>query len=76
MNEEDDSVLSSNFEECSPDDPKRTSRNKNEKNRRDQFNSLIQEISSMLNINRKTDKASVLNQAINFFHKNNSKKID
>ncbi len=67
------SVLS--FEESSPGENKRTSRNQNEKNRRDQFNGLIQEIGILVNTSRKTDKASVLNEAINYFHNNNSNKI-
>ena len=46
---------------------KRKSRNENEKNRRDQFNVLIQELGSLLNHPRKIDKATVLHEAIYFF---------
>ena len=52
---------------------KRTSRNQNEKNRRDQFNSLIHELGSLIDSKRKIDKASVLNEAINYFHNCNGK---
>ncbi len=51
---------------------KRTSRNQNEKNRRDLFNSLIQELGSLINSKRKIDKASILNEATMFFKNNNS----
>lgn len=49
---------------------KRTSRNQNEKNRRDLFNSLIQDLGSLINSKRKIDKASVLNEAIIYFQNN------
>lgn len=45
---------------------KRRSRNQNEKKRRDQFNSLIIELSSLLNYARKIDKATVLAETLHF----------
>lgn len=46
---------------------KRRSRNQNEKKRRDQFNSLIIELGSLLNHARKIDKAAVLSETLFFF---------
>ncbi|KAM5316026.1 LOW QUALITY PROTEIN: neuronal PAS domain-containing protein 2 [Glossophaga mutica] len=51
---------------------KRASRNKSEKKRRDQFNVLIKELSSMLPGNtRKMDKTTVLEKVIGFLQKHN-----
>lgn len=52
----------------------RASRNKSEKKRRDQFNVLIKELSSMLPGNtRKMDKTTVLEKVIGFLQKHNGK---
>lgn len=52
----------------------RASRNKSEKKRRDQFNVLIKELSSMLPGNtRKMDKTTVLGKVISFLQKHNGK---
>nr|XP_032801311.1 circadian locomoter output cycles protein kaput-like [Petromyzon marinus] len=60
------------------DRAKRASRNKSEKKRRDQFNQLIKELSSMLpsaggllhaTQQRKMDKSTVLQSTIDFLHK-------
>lgn len=49
------------------DDTKRKSRNLSEKKRRDQFNMLINELSSMVSANsRKMDKSTVLKSTISF----------
>lgn len=48
---------------------KRHSRNQNEKKRRDQFNSLIIELGSLLNHTRKVDKSTILSEAL-FFIRN------
>ncbi|XP_050443431.1 circadian locomoter output cycles protein kaput-like [Adelges cooleyi] len=49
------------------DDSKRKSRNLSEKKRRDQFNSLINELNCMLSTNnRKMDKSTVLRTTINY----------
>lgn len=49
------------------DDSKRKSRNLSEKKRRDQFNSLINELNRMLSTtNRKMDKSTVLRSTINY----------
>ncbi|PNF27334.1 hypothetical protein B7P43_G02767, partial [Cryptotermes secundus] len=49
------------------DDTKRKSRNLSEKKRRDQFNMLINELSSMVSTNsRKMDKSTVLKSTISF----------
>ncbi|KAM8786025.1 neuronal PAS domain-containing protein 2 [Rhynchonycteris naso] len=54
------------------DRAKRASRNKSEKKRRDQFNVLIKELSSMLPGNtRKMDKTTVLGKVISFLQKHN-----
>lgn len=50
---------------------KRKSRNENEKKRRDQFNSLIDELSRLHNHEHKKDKSTILLDTLNFF-KNNS----
>ncbi|KAL8190121.1 UNVERIFIED_CONTAM: Neuronal PAS domain-containing protein 2 [Gekko kuhli] len=50
----------------------RASRNKSEKKRRDQFNVLIKELSSMLpGSTRKMDKTTVLEKVISFLQKHN-----
>lgn len=73
----DDSVKNTSYNGLEDNSPlmqdKRTSRNQNEKNRRDQFNSLIHELGSLIDSKRKIDKASVLNEAINYFHNCNVK---
>ncbi|KFO73982.1 Neuronal PAS domain-containing protein 2, partial [Cuculus canorus] len=54
----------------------RASRNKSEKKRRDQFNVLIKELSSMLPGNtRKMDKTTVLEKVIGFLQKHNGKSL-
>lgn len=54
------------------DDTKRKSRNLSEKKRRDQFNMLINELSSMVSTNnRKMDKSTVLKSAISFLKNHN-----
>lgn len=58
------------------DDTKRKSRNLSEKKRRDQFNLLVNELSSMVSSNnRKMDKSTVLKSTISFL-KNYNGKID
>lgn len=48
----------------------RKSRNLSEKKRRDQFNSLINELNIMLSTtNRKMDKSTILKTAINYLKK-------
>lgn len=54
---------------------KRNSRNQNEKHRRDEFNSLIQELETFIDSKRKIDKISVLSETINYFHNNDCKII-
>lgn len=49
---------------------KRNSRNQNEKNRRDLFNNLIQDLGTLINSKRKLDKATILNEAVIFFQNN------
>ncbi|EEB16545.1 Circadian locomoter output cycles protein kaput, putative [Pediculus humanus corporis] len=54
------------------DDTKRRSRNLSEKKRRDQFNMLINELSSMVSTNnRKMDKSTVLKSTIAFLESHN-----
>nr|BAM76759.1 CLOCK [Gryllus bimaculatus] len=54
------------------DDTKRKSRNLSEKKRRDQFNMLINELSSMVSTNsRKMDKSTVLKSTISFLKNHN-----
>lgn len=60
---------SSNYSLANHD--KRSSRNQNEKKRRDQFNSLIIELGSLLNHARKIDKATVLSETLFFFRNYN-----
>ncbi|XP_046517199.1 neuronal PAS domain-containing protein 2 isoform X2 [Equus quagga] len=60
------------MDEDEKDRAKRASRNKSEKKRRDQFNVLIKELSSMLPGNtRKMDKTTVLEKVIGFLQKHN-----
>ncbi|XP_075773223.1 neuronal PAS domain-containing protein 2 isoform X2 [Pelodiscus sinensis] len=60
------------MDENEKDRAKRASRNKSEKKRRDQFNILIKELSSMLPGNsRKMDKTTVLEKVIGFLQKHN-----
>ncbi|KAM7078071.1 neuronal PAS domain-containing protein 2 isoform 2-T2 [Molossus nigricans] len=60
------------MDEDEKDRAKRASRNKSEKKRRDQFNVLIKELSSMLPGNtRKMDKTTVLEKVIGFLQKQN-----
>nr|XP_005999037.1 PREDICTED: neuronal PAS domain-containing protein 2 isoform X2 [Latimeria chalumnae] len=60
------------MDEDEKDKAKRASRNKSEKKRRDQFNVLIKELSSMLPGNtRKMDKTTVLEKTIDFLQKHN-----
>ncbi|KAJ9600067.1 hypothetical protein L9F63_009636, partial [Diploptera punctata] len=55
------------------DDTKRKSRNLSEKKRRDQFNMLINELSSMVSTNsRKMDKSTVLKSTISFLKNHNA----
>lgn len=62
------------MDEDEKDRAKRASRNKSEKKRRDQFNVLIKELSSMLPGNtRKMDKTTVLEKVIGFLQKHNGK---
>ncbi|XP_059576989.1 neuronal PAS domain-containing protein 2 isoform X2 [Alligator mississippiensis] len=64
--------LESLMDEDEKDRAKRASRNKSEKKRRDQFNVLIKELSSMLPGNtRKMDKTTVLEKVIGFLQKHN-----
>ena len=52
----------------------RQSRNKNEKKRRDQFNTLIKELSTMVSYHsRKLNKTSVLKSAIAYLRSHNGK---
>ncbi|KAF4799959.1 Neuronal PAS domain-containing protein 2 [Turdus rufiventris] len=61
------------MDEDEKDRAKRASRNKSEKKRRDQFNVLIKELSSMLPGNtRKMDKTTVLEKVIGFLQKHNA----
>lgn len=54
------------------DDSKRKSRNLSEKKRRDQFNLLVNELSSMVSTNsRKMDKSTVLKTTIAFLKNHN-----
>lgn len=56
------------------DDTKRKSRNLSEKKRRDQFNLLVNELSSMVSTNtRKMDKSTVLKSTIAFLKNHNGK---
>jgi circadian locomoter output cycles kaput protein len=56
------------------DDTKRKSRNLSEKKRRDQFNLLVNELSSMVTTNtRKMDKSTVLKSTIAFLKNHNGK---
>lgn len=56
------------------DRAKRALRNRSEKKRRDQFNVLIKELSTMLPGNaRKMDKTTVLKKVIGFLQKHNGK---
>ncbi|XP_063809523.1 neuronal PAS domain-containing protein 2 [Pseudophryne corroboree] len=60
------------MEEDGKDRAKRASRNRSEKKRRDQFNVLIKELSTMLPGNaRKMDKTTVLEKVIGFLQKHN-----
>ncbi|XP_017528647.1 neuronal PAS domain-containing protein 2 isoform X1 [Manis javanica] len=66
------SCLENLMDEDEKDRAKRASRNKSEKKRRDQFNVLIKELSSMLPGNtRKMDKTTVLEKVIGFLQKHN-----
>ncbi|KAL1116945.1 hypothetical protein AAG570_004273 [Ranatra chinensis] len=59
------------------DDTKRKSRNLSEKKRRDQFNLLINELSSMVSTNsRKMDKSTVLKSTIAFLKNHNGVQSD
>ncbi|XP_075161247.1 circadian locomoter output cycles kaput protein Clock isoform X2 [Haematobia irritans] len=54
------------------DDTKRRSRNLSEKKRRDQFNSLVNDLSALITTsNRKMDKSTVLKSTINFLKHHN-----
>lgn len=54
------------------DDTKRRTRNLSEKKRRDQFNMLVNELSSMISTNsRKMDKSTVLKSTISFLKNHN-----
>ncbi|XP_053563614.1 60S ribosomal protein L31 isoform X2 [Bombina bombina] len=60
------------MDEDEKDKAKRASRNRSEKKRRDQFNVLIKELSTMLpGNNRKMDKTTVLEKVICFLQKHN-----
>ncbi|XP_075056342.1 neuronal PAS domain-containing protein 2 isoform X2 [Mixophyes fleayi] len=60
------------MDEDEKDRAKRASRNRSEKKRRDQFNILIKELSTMLPGNtRKMDKTTVLEKVIGFLQKHN-----
>ncbi|MEE6470301.1 hypothetical protein FKM82_008919, partial [Ascaphus truei] len=60
------------MDENEKDRAKRASRNRSEKKRRDQFNVLIKELSSMIPGNtRKMDKTTVLEKVIGFLQKHN-----
>nr|XP_056717976.1 neuronal PAS domain-containing protein 2 [Euleptes europaea] len=66
------SCLDNLMDEDEKDRAKRASRNKSEKKRRDQFNILIKELSSMLpGSTRKMDKTTVLEKVIVFLQKQN-----
>ncbi|XP_054829284.1 neuronal PAS domain-containing protein 2 isoform X2 [Eublepharis macularius] len=66
------SCLDNLMDEDEKDRAKRASRNKSEKKRRDQFNVLIKELSSMLpGSTRKMDKTTVLEKVIGFLQKHN-----
>ncbi|XP_060089799.1 neuronal PAS domain-containing protein 2 isoform X2 [Heteronotia binoei] len=66
------SCLNNLMDEDEKDRAKRASRNKSEKKRRDQFNVLIKELSSMLpGSTRKMDKTTVLEKVISFLQKHN-----
>uniref|UniRef100_A0A6P7GZ94 Protein cycle-like n=1 Tax=Diabrotica virgifera virgifera TaxID=50390 RepID=A0A6P7GZ94_DIAVI len=57
-------------------DSKRKSRNLSEKKRRDQFNMLVNELSSMVSTgSRKMDKSTVLKSTISFLKNHNGKKV-
>ena len=59
-------------EDDEKDDSKRKSRNLSEKKRRDQFNVLVNELSSMVSSNsRKMDKSTVLKSTIAFLKNHN-----
>jgi len=58
------------------EDTKRKSRNLSEKKRRDQFNLLVNELSSMVSTNsRKMDKSTVLKTTIAFLKNHNGKYV-
>ncbi|KAJ1118371.1 hypothetical protein NDU88_006562 [Pleurodeles waltl] len=66
------SCIDSPMDDDEKDRAKRASRNKSEKKRRDQFNILIKELSSMLPGNtHKMDKTTVLEKVIGFLQKHN-----
>ncbi|XP_048391233.2 circadian locomoter output cycles protein kaput [Stegostoma tigrinum] len=68
--DKDDSSIFGVMDEDDQDKAKRVSRNKSEKKRRDQFNVLIKELSSMLPDNtRKMDKSTILQKTIDFLQK-------
>lgn len=59
-------------EDDDKDDNKRKSRNLSEKKRRDQFNLLVNELSSMVSTHsRKMDKSTVLKSTIAFLKNHN-----
>ena len=59
-------------EEDEKDETKRKSRNMSEKKRRDQFNTLITELGTMVSQNnRKMDKTTVLKTTISFLKQHN-----
>lgn len=61
-------------EDDDKEDSKRKSRNLSEKKRRDQFNLLVNELSSMVSTNsRKMDKSTVLKTTIAFLKNHNGK---
>ena len=62
-------------QETNPNPVKRTSRNLSEKKRRDRFNILVQELAGIVSPAdcRKLDKTAVLELAINFLRKHQSK---
>ena len=51
---------------------KRKSRNENEKKRRDQFNSLIDDLARLHSHEHKKDKSTILLDTLNFFKNNSS----
>ena len=64
-------------DEDDKDDTKRKSRNLSEKKRRDQFNLLVNELSSMVSANgRKMDKSTVLKSTIAFLKNHNGNIIN